>query len=53
MVEAILVMQNAGHVVSQAIAVADRSSGEVSKTMADLGIPYVALVTPEDLLLTQ
>ncbi len=52
LVEAILVMQNAGHVVTQAIAVADRSSGEVSKIMADLGIPYVALVTPEDLLIS-
>ena len=50
-VEAVLVMQNAGHEVAQAIAVADRSSGKVSKIMADLGIPYVALVTPEDLLL--
>jgi len=50
-VEAIKVMQNAGYQVVQAIAVVDRSTGEVSKIMSDLGIPYVALVTPEDLLL--
>ncbi len=50
-VEAIKVMQNAGYEVVQAIAVVDRSTGEVPKIMSDLGIPYVALVTPEDLLL--
>jgi orotate phosphoribosyltransferase len=49
-IESILVMQEAGHEVMQAISVADRSNGIVAKKMAELGIPYVALVTPEDLL---
>ena len=43
-------MQNGGHPVVQAIAVADRSNGAVAKQMAELEIPYVALITPEDLL---
>ena len=50
--EAIIVMENAGFEVTQAVAVADRSGGQVAKQLADLGIPYVALVTPEDLLLS-
>ena len=49
--EAILVMQNGGFQVSQAIAVADRSNGAVGDLIRELGIPYTALVTPEDLLL--
>jgi orotate phosphoribosyltransferase len=43
-------MQNGGFPVVQAIAVADRSNGAVARQMAELEIPYVALVTPEDLL---
>ncbi|MBT8164399.1 MAG: orotate phosphoribosyltransferase [Acidimicrobiia bacterium] len=49
-IESIIVMQNGGHPVVQAIAVADRSNGSVAKQMAELEIPYVALITPEDLL---
>ena len=49
-IESILVMQHGGHEVVQAVAVADRSNGVVTEKMAELEIPYVALVTPEDLL---
>ena len=49
--EAILVMQNGGFDVTQAISIADRSEGAVAAQMSDLGIAYTALVTPEDLLL--
>lgn len=51
-IESIIVMQNGGHQVVQAIAVADRSNGVVAKQMAELEIPYTALITPEDLLLS-
>ncbi len=51
-IESIIVMQNAGFPVVQAISVADRSNGSVAKRMQELEIPYVALVTPEDLLLS-
>ncbi|NNL69648.1 MAG: orotate phosphoribosyltransferase [Acidimicrobiia bacterium] len=49
--ESIIVMQDAGYPVVQAIAIADRSNGVVAKRMDEHGIPYVALITPEDLLL--
>lgn len=49
--ESIVVMENAGFRVVQAIAIADRSNGVVAKRMDEHGIPYVALITPEDLLL--
>ncbi len=51
-IESIIVMQNGGYPVVQAISVADRSGGVVAKRMQELEIPYVALITPEDLLLS-
>jgi len=35
--------------IIQAIALVDRSDGKAAANFAELGIPYVALVTPEDL----
>lgn len=49
-VESIVVMREAGFIVSQAISLVDRSDGVVEKRMAELGIPYVALITPDELV---
>lgn len=38
-----------GLVVVQAIALIDRSDGATARRFADMGIPYMALVLPEDL----
>ncbi len=38
-----------GLVIVQAIAVVDRSGGEAARRFAELGVPHVALVTPQDL----
>ncbi|NNC92851.1 MAG: orotate phosphoribosyltransferase [Acidimicrobiia bacterium] len=49
-IESVIVMQHGGFSVVQAIAVADRSNGVVAGKMRELEIPYISLVTPEDLL---
>lgn len=47
--EAIGVLRDAGIGVVQAIALVDRSSGVVAARMAQMDVPYLALVTPADL----
>jgi len=49
LVEAIEALSEAGVEVVKAIALVDRSSGATAKRVEALGIPYVALVTPNDL----
>lgn len=49
LVESIEVLSDAGIEVAQAVALVDRSDGAVSLRLSDLGIPYVAIVTPADL----
>ncbi len=48
-IESIVVMQNAGYPVVQAISLVDRSDGVVAKKMAGLGIPYIPLIVPDEL----
>lgn len=47
--EAIDVSTSEGLRVAAAVAVVDRSEGTVAESLAELGIPYQALVTPDDL----
>ncbi len=47
--EAIEVLIDAGIEVVQAIALVDRSGGAVGARLAEAGIPYRPLITPEDL----
>ena len=42
-------LKDAGVAVVQAIVVVDRSGGLAASRMADLGVPYAAVVTPSDL----
>ena len=47
--EAIGVLEEAGIGIAQAIAVVDRSGGEVARRLADRGVRFSALVLPADL----
>jgi len=47
--EAILVLVEANMIVVRAVSLVDRSNGATEKLIADLGVPYVALLTPADL----
>jgi len=49
LVEAIEALREDGVEVVKAVALVDRSSGATAKRVEALGIPYVALVTPQDL----
>ena len=49
LVEAIEALREAEVEVVKAVALVDRSDGAVSKRVEALGIPYVALVSPQDL----
>lgn len=49
LVESIEVLSGVGIEVAQAVALVDRSDGAVATRLSDLGIPYVAIVTPADL----
>jgi orotate phosphoribosyltransferase len=49
LIEAIEVLTEAGVEVVKAVALVDRSSGATAERVEALGIPYVALVTPQDL----
>ena len=49
LVEAIEVLQRADVDVVKAVALIDRSNGATAKRIAELGVPYVGLVTPRDL----
>ncbi len=49
MSEAIDALRRAGVEIVLAVALVDRSDGETARRMADLGIPYIGLVTPADL----
>lgn len=49
LVEAIEVLQDAGVEVIKAVALVDRSDGTTARRVEALGIPYVAIVTPQDL----
>ncbi len=48
-VEAALAASEAGLVVAQAISLVDRSGGVAASRFAEMGIPYIALITPQDL----
>ncbi len=47
--EAIEALRDAGAEVVRAVSLVDRSNGATARRMQDLGIAYVALVTPADL----
>lgn len=49
LVEAIEVMREAGFEVVKAVALVDRSGGAAGERVEALGVPYVAVVTPQDL----
>ena len=49
LVEAITALIDEGVIIAKAVSVVDRSGGVVETRMDALEIPYVALVTPEDL----
>ncbi len=49
LLEAIGVAREAGLDVLQAVALVDRSGGEVTELLALQGIPYLALLTPDEL----
>ncbi len=49
LVQSIEVLVDAGLEVAQAIALIDRSNGTVAARLEEVGIPYVALLTPADL----
>ncbi len=49
LIEAIEALHEAGVAVVKAIALVDRSNGATAGRVEALGIPYVALVTPQDL----
>jgi orotate phosphoribosyltransferase len=47
--EAIQVLREEGVNVEKAVSIVDRSDGATARRMQELGVPYVALVTPSDL----
>ncbi|MDJ0791076.1 MAG: orotate phosphoribosyltransferase [Acidimicrobiia bacterium] len=47
--EAIAALRAEAVEVLTAVALVDRSGGRAARTMADLGVPYVALIEPDDL----
>ncbi|MCL1600099.1 MAG: orotate phosphoribosyltransferase [Actinomycetia bacterium] len=47
--EAIEVLREADVVVVRVVALVDRSNGATARRIAELGVPYVGLVTPRDL----
>lgn len=49
LIEAIEALLEAGVIVAKAIALVDRSGGAAGRRVEALGIPYVGLVTPQDL----
>jgi len=49
LVEAIQALRDSGVDVVKAVALVDRSGGAVGRRVEALGVPYVALVTPQDL----
>lgn len=49
LVEAIEALRDSGVDVVKAVALVDRSGGAAGRRVEALGIPYVALVTPQDL----
>jgi orotate phosphoribosyltransferase len=49
LIEAIEALREAGVEVVKAVALVDRSRGATAERVEALGIPYVALVTPQDL----
>jgi orotate phosphoribosyltransferase len=49
MAEAIEVLRDEGITIVQAITVVDRSGGAAANRIGDLGLPFMALVTPADL----
>ena len=49
LVEALDVLADAGLTVVQAVTLVDRSGGTVRELMTARGVPYVPIVTPEDL----
>lgn len=49
LVEAIEALREAGVEVVKAVALVDRSDGAAARRVKALGMPYVALVTPQDL----
>jgi orotate phosphoribosyltransferase len=51
--DAISVLRDEGVGVVQALAVVDRSGGAAADVMAATGVPYIALVTPADLGVTE
>ncbi|MEN8039927.1 MAG: orotate phosphoribosyltransferase [Actinomycetota bacterium] len=49
LVEAISALHDAGVAVVKAVALVDRSAGAAADRVEAFGIPYVAIVTPDDL----
>jgi orotate phosphoribosyltransferase len=49
LLEAIDVLEAAGMIVAQVVALVDRSEGKVAALMAERGLEYSALLTPTDL----
>ncbi len=49
LVAAIAALRDADVDVVQAIVVVDRSAGAAARRMEELGVPYAAVVLPEDL----
>ena len=49
LLEAIAVARSEGLEIVQAIALIDRSGGEVARRMEEIAVPYAAVVLPEDL----
>lgn len=49
LVEAIEALRDSGVDVVKAVALVDRSGGAAGRRVEALGVPYVALVTPQDL----
>lgn len=47
--EAILAMRDADMIVVRAVSLVDRSNGATARAMAALNVPYIALLTPQDL----
>lgn len=47
--EAIAALRDEGVEVVKAVALVDRSAGAAAQRMTEIGVPYVALVTPSDL----
>lgn len=49
LLEAISVARSEGLEIVQAIALIDRSGGEVARRMEEIAVPYAAVILPEDL----